>query len=263
MTETGSVDVTIYPEASSSDYPDGSTANTTAYVRTWYAGTIQPYTFVTDLPIVPGTQNGPGTQWTTMTVFDPYGNDRWDVDADGNIDLSQYSAATGLLMESVANVDTADLPATLTGAADTVAVPLDSSSDPLFATPSGDTTNLNAATDYTDDTLGREILSLGPAFPDADGDTVRTAQYTSYADTLQSLPSGQGEGGYGTIVAAASGFYVQTAATGSAYTAGDYVLMNPISVEVSNLDGQDTDDLSRKRPLCPPSPRERARMRAA
>ena len=87
-------------------------------------------------------------------------------------------------------------------------------------------------------------------------------------DLVRYLPDGAEDTDFqnwnnGTIVATASGFYVQTAATGSAYTAGDYVLMNPISVEVSNLDGQDTDYLSAKRPLCPLSPRERARVRAA
>ena len=76
-------------------------------------------------------------------------------------------------------------------------------------------------------------------------------------DLVRYLPDGAEDTDFqnwnnGGIVATASGFYVQTAATGSAYTAGDYVLMNPISVEVSNLDGQDTDYLSAQAaPLSP------------
>ncbi len=265
--DDASLTVTIYAQASSTVYPDGATADTTSFVRTWYAARVQPFTVTTHLAMPTPQQNGPsaGTQWTTMTVFDPYGNDVWDVDADGNISLSQYDATTGLLMETVANVDTTDLPATLSGAADAVAVPLDSSSDPLFATTASnlaDPADLNATTDLSYDSLGDQTLSLGPAFIDAAGDTVRTAQFTSYINTLQSLPAGQGfvgptvsgnPTGLGTEAATASGFYVQTAVSGD-YAAGDYVLMNPISVEVDNLDAQVTDDLQAQAGTISPLP---------
>ena len=190
----------------------------------------------TDLPIVPTSQNGPGTQWSTVQVFDPAGNATWSMDADDNISLDQYDAVTGDLLESVANVNTASgsLPSTVTDAADTVAVPTLSGS-PLFATLSTDTTNLNAISDYLYDLLGRPTLSLGPAFVDSTGDIVRTATFTTYQDSPVTLPTGEGENGSGTYVATMSGYYN--------VTTGDWVLVNPLAIEVSNLDGQDTDDL--------------------
>ena len=253
-TSTIAVAATIFPTASSTEYrnSDGTGAITTRYVDTWYSGTLQPFTIATVLPIVSTDQNGPGgtdgvNNWTTVAVFGPGGDEIWDKDASGNLALNQYDATTGLLMETVANVDTTALPSTISNAMDTVAVPLDASSDPLFATPSGDTTNLNAASDEEYDSLGRETLSLGPQFTDAAGDEVRSANFFAYLDTLQALPTGEGEGtgttNYGTILATASGFYVATAATGSAYATGDYVVANPLSLSVANLDAQDTDDL--------------------
>ena len=83
------------------------------------------------------------------------------------------------------------------------------------------------------------------------------------------LGEGQGEGGVGTEVRTASGFEVVTPATGSAYAAGDFVMVNPLTIAISNLDGQDTDDIQAedgggltvtenpRRPICFPNWRRR------
>ena len=169
--DDASLSVTIYVQASSTVYrnTDGTGAITTSYVRTWYSGTgAAVYAYDTTFRRRRRHAERAGVRHA-MVYDERFRPLRWATSGTwmptGISTLSQYSAATGLLMESVANVDTADLPATLTGAADTVAVPLDSSSDPLFATPSGDTTNLNVATDYTDDSPGPRNPLAWPCFP--------------------------------------------------------------------------------------------------
>ena len=137
----------------------------------------QPHILTTNLPTPATSQNGPtsGTQWQTLAIFDPFGNEIWYVDADGYITLNQYNTVTGLLMETVANVNTsATLPSAITDAADTVAIPL-VGGVPIFATPSGDS-NFNATTDFLYDVLGS--VDLGPQFENSAGHEVRTATFT-------------------------------------------------------------------------------------
>ena len=229
--------VSLYVQASSTVYRDdaGDEPITTRYVNTWYSGTVQPSSTTTVLPIVTTDQNGPGgtdgtDNWTTEEVFSASGNDIWDKDANGVLTYNSYDPVTGLLTATIADVGGTD--------------PRPSGSDlpdPPITLPSS---GKNAETDESYDPLGREVQSLGPEFTDADGDSVRTATFTAYLDTLQTLPDGEGFAGptvggdatgLGTIVATASGY--------QDLTADDFVLVNPISLEVSNLDGQDTDDL--------------------
>ena len=180
----------------------------------------------TVLPIVSTTQNGPGgtTPWTTEEYFDPSGEVVWQKDEDGYLTYNAYDSVTGLVTETIA----------------------DAGSGSGLTPPSGWSfidTGINAETDYLYDPLGRLTQTLGPQYVDATGDTVRTATWTSYIDTPLTLNQGQGETGVGTQVLTASGFEVVTPATGSAYVAGDYVLVNPVSVQISDLDGQVTDEI--------------------
>ena len=237
---------TIYPLASVTDYrnSDGSGAISTSYAYAWHdlpgTSTVsdQPHIVTTNLPTPPTGQNGPtsGTQWQTLAVFDPFGNEIWYVDADGYITLNQYNTVTGLLMETVANVNTsATLPSAITDAADTVAVPL-IGGVPLFATPSGDW-NFNATTDFLYDVLGS--VELGPQFENSAGHEVRTATFTLTLHASAFLAPGEtstDEPGSREATLTATGY--------EDLTSSAYVLVNPISVAVSNLDGQTTDDLA-------------------
>ena len=161
-TDNGTVSVTIYPTAAATVYrnDDGTGAITTSYAYSWYSGTAQPSEETTYLPIVTTAQNGPGTQWTTKDVYDQYGNLIWEEDANGRCTYHAYDPVTGLETETIADVSSDPRPS---GSG----LP-----DPPDALPSS---GINATTDYLYDPLGRTIQTLGPAFVDAAGDTVRTA----------------------------------------------------------------------------------------
>ena len=65
---------------------------------------------------------------------------------------------------------------------------------------------------------------------DSTGDGVRTAAWTVYVDANNEVRT-------------AGGFQVVTPAAGGAYTSGEFVLMNPVSISRYNLDGQITDSI--------------------
>ena len=171
------VSVTVYPTASTTDYPvAGEGGNETDYNYTWWdlPGTDTPSAQVqqetTALPIVTTAQNGPGgtTHWTEKEVFDASGDLIWQEDADGNLTYNAYDSVTGLLTETIADVSVDPRP-TDSG------IP-----DPPEAIPS---TGINATTDYRYDPLGRQTQELDPEFTDDAGDLVRTATETRYIDT--------------------------------------------------------------------------------
>ena len=183
--------VEVFPIAGDSTYPDAPaslTPDTTSYIYTWWdlPGTSTPSAQVeqetTILPIVPTSQNGPGgtTPWTEQEFFDASGNLIWEKDADGNLSCNGYDPVTGLLSETIQNVNaTTTLPS---------GVPALSAIGWSFPTPNG----ASATTDYSYDPLGRVTQVLGPAFVDDAGDTVRTATWTSYLDAPALLGSGRG-----------------------------------------------------------------------
>ena len=233
-TQTGvndGISVTVFPISSKTVYPvAGGTGNETDYNDTYWPGTVQVKQETATLPIVTTDQNGPGgtTPWQTKEVFDASGNPVWEEDADKRFTYNSYWPVTGLLQTTIADCTT-----DYSVGSETIPAPPD-------ALPAS---GVNAETDYSNDPLGRVTQVLGPAFVDDAGDTVRTATWTSYIDSPVALSQGQGEGGQGTEVLTASGFEVVTPGAGSAYSAGDYVLVNPVSVEVANLDGQVTDEI--------------------
>ena len=67
------------------------------------------------------------------------------------------------------------------------------------------------------------------------------------SDSPLTLGNGRGEGGQGSEVRTASGFVVIAPATGSVYSAGEFVLVNPIGIEIFNLDGLVTDGMGKFR----------------
>ena len=229
------VTVTVHPLSSTTVYPTaGGDGNETDYNYTWYTDTVQIQQETTSLPIVTTGQNGPGgtsgvDNWQTKDVFDASGNLVWEEDADGRFTYNAYDPVTGLVTETIADCTT-----DFSVGSETIPPP----PDPLPES------GINAETDYLyNDPLGRVTQVLGPAFVDDAGDTVRSGTWTSYNDSLLTLGTGQGEGGQGTEVRMASGFEVVSPAAGSAYSAGQFVLVNPISVQIANLDGQLTDQI--------------------
>ena len=180
----------------------------------------------TTLPVVTTAENGSGVATTESQYFDAAGNTQWVEDGNGRWTYSSYDPVTGLLSYTIADI-TAGMASSL-GLAPPAALP---------------STGIDARTDYSYDPLGRVTQVLGPAFVDNAGDLVRTATYYAYIDYPLALGTGQGEGGQGTEALTASGFYVVTPATGSAYAAGDFVLTNPVSITIGNLDDQTTDEM--------------------
>ena len=153
---------------------------------------LQPESVVTTLPAVPTTENGTGTGAATTAWYDREGNLTWSQDADGFLTLNQYDATTGLLMETVRNVDTGHLPATIANAMDTVAAPDYPHTSTPVATPLGDATSLNVTTNYSYDNQGRLVQTLGPVHnADIDGATksVRSASWTVYEDAIHQVIS--------------------------------------------------------------------------
>ena len=216
--------------ASSTVYPTaGGSGVETDYGYLWYTGTVQVQQETTTLPIVSAAQNGPGgtTPWTTKQVF-AFGSLIWEEDADGGLTYHQYDPVTGLIVKTVEDVSADPRPANS-------GLP-----DPPDGFPSA---GVNAGTDYQHDPLGRLTETLGPEYVDATGDTVRTASWTSYVNAPVSFSDGQGEGGQGTEVRTVGGFEVDTPAIGSQYSAGQFVRVNPVTIAVSNLDGQATDQI--------------------
>ncbi|MGA2258070.1 MAG: hypothetical protein ABSG53_25680, partial [Thermoguttaceae bacterium] len=224
-TGAGSVSVTVYPEANSTVYrnTDGTWAIETSYSNTWYSGTVQPSETITYLPVVTTAQNGPGTQWTVKDVFDNHGNLVWQEDANCRFIYYAYAAVTGLTSEEID----------------------DATTNPGSISPPGTlpSTGVNATSYFYYDTLGRPTQTVAPQFVDSSGDTVCTVTWTEYLDSPVTLGSGVGEGGTGAEVVSASGFQVVTPGNNSNYTSNEYVLVNPIDVTVSNLDGQVTDQI--------------------
>jgi YD repeat-containing protein len=222
---------TIYVLASDTVYAnsDGTGAEATSYTYTWYANSPQEKTVVTTLPVVSTTQNGSGLTAQTVDFYDSEGNLTWSQDADGYLTLNQYDATTGLLMETVQNVNTSSLPPAIANPADPVAVPDYPNTSTPVATPAGDTSNLNATTDYAYDPEGRLTQTLGPVHTADVGGTatsVRTATWNYYDDadheylTAQGYATQDGSGGW------------------TVFTAVD-----PVSIEVTNPDGQETNDI--------------------
>ncbi len=231
----GLTPVNTFPTASTSTYPNAPndlTPDTTGYSYTWWdvPGTERPSVQVeqetTTLPVVSAAENGSGVANTESQYFDANGNLQWEEDGNGSWTYDSYDPITGLLSYSIEDISAAA--ATALGLAPPASLPA---------------AGIAARTDYAYDPLGRQTQELGPAFVDDAGDTVRTAAWTSYLDYPLTVGTGQGEGGQGTEVRTASGFEVDAAAPGSDYYTGEFVLVDPIGIEISNLSGQVTDDI--------------------
>ena len=130
---------------------DGTGAETTTAADTFYSGTNTIYAQAVTAPAVTAAEDGPGTAAVVQTVYDTYGHAVWTRDARGFIGYAGYDIATGAVVQSIADVNTASL-----GDLVDDAVPLPSG----WATPSGG--GLNLVTAYTVDDLGRTTEEVTP-----------------------------------------------------------------------------------------------------
>ena len=238
---TGATD-TIYPIHTDTKYTtptsvvsaaDTATTPTTTCAYVYYPNSVQPTSVTTTLPAVSDLQNGSqseGAGTMTFAFYDLEGNLTWSMGGDGYIGLNQYDATTGLLMETVENVNTASLPLAISNAMDSLTpLPTNPLTNEAIATPSSDTTNLNATTDYSYDNFDRVAQTLGPAHSIEIGGTptsVRTATWTVYEDPIHRTITAQG---YQTLNSAGS-------------VMGVY-LVNPVSVEITDAEGNVLDDI--------------------
>ena len=114
----------------------------------WFSGTALLQSETDTAPVVSAAENGPGTADVTTTFFDAFGNPQWVKDADGFIDYLAYDTATGALVTSITDVNTAD-----TG--EFVNLPSG------WTTPNGG--GLNLVTTDQVDALGRTTEETSPA----------------------------------------------------------------------------------------------------
>lgn len=98
----------VCPTASQTQYKnaDGTGAITTSYAYTWYEDTVQVERVITTLPAVLTDQNGSGVAAQTVAWYDLQGHVIWSKDARGFLTHNEYDAITGVVTESIADVDT-------------------------------------------------------------------------------------------------------------------------------------------------------------
>jgi RHS repeat-associated protein len=102
--------VTVNPIAAGTVYrnTDGTGAETTTHTYTWFSGTISMQSMTVSAPVVTSSQNGPGTAAMTITYFNTLGQPIWTKDADGYINYTAYDPATGAVVKTIVDVNTAN-----------------------------------------------------------------------------------------------------------------------------------------------------------
>jgi RHS repeat-associated protein len=100
---------TIYPVATQTVYrnTDGTGAETTSYAYSWFPNTVAVQMITVTAPTITTAENGPGVADTETLVFDPYGQLIWTKDADGFLTYTAYDIATGAVVETIDDVNTA------------------------------------------------------------------------------------------------------------------------------------------------------------
>ncbi|WP_197441605.1 RHS repeat domain-containing protein, partial [Thalassoglobus neptunius] len=198
--------MTIYKVSVDRQFTDTlGTEIETFYWYTYFSGTNQVYRKTTKRPVVPNTQNGPGTAVVTSQIFDEFGNLRWETDERDIITGYRLDIATGALTQLIEDVD-----------------PLTTPGCP-YITTGGD--GLSLKTDFEHDINGRITQSLGPVHQvDLNGTAtnVRTATWTVYKDHEFTTISAQGY----QVVTGAQDF-----------------LVNPVSITRRNKVNLPTDEI--------------------
>jgi RHS repeat-associated protein len=142
---------TIYPVATQTAYrnTNGTGGETTSYTYTWQSSSSDlEQSVAVSAPVVTSGENGPGSADVTTTYLDGFGRPVWAQDADGFLSYTAYDVASGAVVKTIADVNTAD-----TG---------DFSGLPSgWSTPTGG--GLELITSYAVDGLGRPTQVTDPA----------------------------------------------------------------------------------------------------
>ena len=217
---SGEDTTTIYPLLRETVYPTETSTDTngvaTEYQNTsWHTDTLQVEERTTVLPAVPAAQNGSGTAATRTERFDLRGNLVWSRDERGTISYNKYDTLTGNLLQSIADVN-GSLLTLPTG----------------WSTPAGD--GLHLVTDYSYDSLGRLVETLGPehnaVVPSAEvteAKAIRTANWTVY------IPAADD----------ASGDEVWSAQGFLNVSTSQYTLVNPVSITIQDAAGRTIESI--------------------
>ncbi|HEY5313267.1 MAG TPA: RHS repeat domain-containing protein, partial [Pirellulales bacterium] len=187
---------------------------TTSYSYAYHAGTSQLSEKVTTLPVVDPSHNGRGATVTQREIYDTYGNMNWERGPRGFIDYFNYDVTTGARVVQIEDVNDSLL-----------SMPTDFVDDlGLWTTPEGGGAHLE--TDYTVDSQGRTIQTLGPTHDvnlsvddGFESYSVRTAMWTIYQDAINEIWT--------------SGGYARASGGGYAYT-----LVNPVTIQQFDDDGR-------------------------
>ena len=164
---------------------------------------------ITAQPVISAPQNGSGSAAQTIDWYNSLGQLEWEKDGNGSVTYDSYDPSSNLV------TTIQDIGYT---AAQNLGVPSDLS-------PASGYVGIAAETDYAYDSMGRLVQTLGPehsAVVDGTATDVRTASWTVYDDADQTTYTVQG---YQTVVS------------------GCFTLVNPISVETTNLNGEVTADI--------------------
>ncbi|HEX7449811.1 MAG TPA: hypothetical protein VF306_19785 [Pirellulales bacterium] len=225
--------------------PSQSYRITTSYAYTLLPGTVRVQSRTTTWPVVATSQNGSGVADSRVDWFDQYGNLAWSKDERGFIQYRAYDIPTGGLVQSIEDVDTSQMTGVPAG----------------WSTPAGG--GLHLVTDYAVDSLGRTVQTLGPWHEvDLGGiaTDVRRATWTVYLDSAYTVYSGQGYATYSPLPPGEGQGEGSSSSSSSYGTAApavyDYVLINPVSVTITDAVGRVTDQISAVRTTNPLPPTE-------
>ena len=202
--------VTVYVPSEQHKYrnEDATGDIVVSFAYTWHTGTTQIKTRTTTLPVISTSENGTGTAATQVEVFDINGNLTWSKDQRGLITRHVYDTATGAKTRTIQDVNLSQTGGAPSG----------------WTTPTGG--GLHQVSDFTVDSLGRTTRTLGPAHAaviDGTSQNVRTASWTVYDDTHHAVLSASG--------------YVTS-------TTGSPVLVNPVSITISDANDHVTDEIA-------------------
>jgi hypothetical protein len=152
----------VYPIATTTNYRDtnGLMTEITNYSYDWFPNSAQMSHEIMKAPLIPSTQNGPGTYDQTETYFDIYGRPIWTKDPDLFLHYTAYDPGTGAVTRTITDVSTDP-----SHSGDYQNLPMG------WSTPTGG--GLHLLTQYMLDPLGRVTKQTDPA---------GTITYTVYVD---------------------------------------------------------------------------------
>ncbi|HEX7375606.1 MAG TPA: RHS repeat-associated core domain-containing protein [Pirellulales bacterium] len=202
--------VTIYPTVAVTAYRDdaGTQPLVTSLGYMFFPGTTAVQERTTTWPVVPADQNGSGIAETRSQQFDQWGNAVSFTDERGVVTNFTVDVVTGGLLQRI-----------------------------------DDATGMALITDFTIDNLGRRTQSLGPWHTiDIAGvaTPVRTAAWQVYQDAINQIWSAQG---YALEDGPPGPSSQQRDGLGRPSSGDAFVLINPVSITITDSDNNVTDQI--------------------